>query len=115
MSENERDGGKMRRGGGIVGVAVMAALLLGLLIRPDARAQDAASEKEIVLIHKGKHWIWMARKDQFERMKKDLEPYFGYADKAFEALEKLWDMKMPRQTYGLLVNPQPGGGFATGD
>lgn len=80
-----------------------------------ARAEDAPAGKAIVKIHEGKHWIWLARQDQFDKHKDDLEPFYDYADKAFEDLVKLWGLPMPENSYALLVRPEPGGGFATGD
>lgn len=72
-------------------------------------------EGKIVKIHEGKHWVWFAREDQFERYKQDIERFYDYADRAFEYLCNAWGLKPPQEKYVLFVWPRTGGGFATGD
>lgn len=72
-------------------------------------------EGKIVKIYEGKHWIWFARDDQFEKYKEDIEKFYPYADKAFEYLKEAWGLELPLEKYFLLVWPRTGGGFATGD
>jgi hypothetical protein len=86
-------------------VAVVAATL----------AQAAAKDEPFLKIHEGRHWIGIARQDQYEKQKADIEALYDYADTAFDTLCKDWGMKPPKPKYVLLVNPQPGGGFAGGD
>ncbi|MBC7328303.1 hypothetical protein H5T87_09375 [bacterium] len=75
----------------------------------------SAEEARIVMVHEGKHWIWFAREDQFAQFKQDIEPFYEYADKAFEYLCEAWGLKPPKDKYALFVWTRTGGGFATGD
>jgi hypothetical protein len=85
-------------------------ILLGLLLFP-----LYAKGEEIVQIHTGKHWVWFAGQDQFEKYKQDIEPFYDYADKAFEYLSQAWGLRPSKDKYVLFVWPKTGGGFATGD
>jgi hypothetical protein len=76
-----------------------------------ARAEDAP----FVKVHEGKHWIWIARQDQYDAHKADIEALYDYADAAFDKLCDDWGLKPPRNQYALLVWDKTGGGFAAGD
>lgn len=87
--------------------------LLSLLVA--ASVSVAARQSPFIKIHEGHHWIWVARQDQYEKQMADIEALYDYADKAFDRLCEDWGMQPKKPRYYLLVNPQPGGGFAVGD
>lgn len=68
-----------------------------------------------IKIHEGRHWTWIAREDQYNAQKADIEALYDYADRAFDALCNAWGLKPPKDKYVLLVLDRPGGGFAAGD
>ncbi len=74
-----------------------------------------AQGQGVIKIYEGKHWIWFAQEDQYERYKEDIKGFYQYGDKAFEYLCEAWGLKPPKEKYYLLVWPKTGGGFATGD
>ncbi len=82
-----------------------------LSMASQARAQDPPYEQ----IHQGKHWTWIARQDQYNEHKADIEALYDYADKAFEKLCDSWGLKPPKDRYVLLVWAHTGGGFAAGN
>lgn len=88
---------------------IVPLILIGLIL------SFPQEEGKIVKIHEGKHWIWFARDDQFEKYKGDIEGFYSYADKAFEYLSEAWGLTPPKEKYFLLVWPRTGGGFAAGD
>lgn len=96
-------------------MSVRRSFFLSVLVSAAALTQAAYQSSPFVKIHEGRHWTWIARQDQYDKQKADIEALYAYADKAFDTLCKNWGMKPPKSKYILLVNPQPGGGFAAGD
>ncbi len=90
-------------------------IVLGFLVLGCFLLSSSAEEGKIVKIYEGKHWVWFAREDQFEKYKGEIEEFYAYADRAFEYLSRAWGLKPPLEKYFLLVWPLTGGGFATGD
>ncbi len=88
-------------------LAVLVAFILGIV--------SAVADAPFIKIHEGKHWTWVAREDQYNAQKADIEALYAYADKAFDTLCDAWGLKPPKSKYVLLVMDQPGGGFAAGD
>ncbi|HZT41444.1 MAG TPA: hypothetical protein VFA07_04615 [Chthonomonadaceae bacterium] len=74
-----------------------------------------AQNAPFIEIHTGKHWVWVARQDQFQAHQADIEALYDYADRAFDELVRDWGVRPPQDRYSLLVYEQTGGGFAAGD
>ena len=91
----------------------VAAVVVCLLAWP--QALSAAQEAPFLEIHTGRHWIWVARQDQFQAHQADIEALYDYADRAFDALVRDWGVRPPRAQDSLLVYERTGGGFAAGD
>lgn len=88
---------------GLVVACLALALCVSCLAQP------------VVKIHEGRHWVWYAQQDQYDAHKADIQPFFDYADRAFEYLTQAWGLKPPKAHYALLVWPKTGGGFTSGD
>ncbi len=90
---------------------VSLALCLLFLKPAPTPVQDAP----FIEIHHGRHWIWVARQDQYEDHKADIESFYDYADNAYDELAKNWGLKPDIPQQFLLVYEKTGGGFASGD
>jgi hypothetical protein len=75
----------------------------------------AQGQPKFIKIHEGRHWTWVARSDQYENAKSDIEALYEYADTAFDKLCEVWGMQPKKTKFTLLVMDRPGGGFAAGD
>ncbi len=95
-------------------VLCLLPALCGLAAEKDQHPGQAKTAP-FVKIHEGKHWLWVARQDQYEAHKADIEAMYEYADKAFDKLCDAWDFRPTYERYTLLVMDRPGGGFAAGD
>jgi hypothetical protein len=79
---------------------------------------NAYAADDIVKVHEGTHFIWYARDGLAREQKAAWEPFFGYADKAIEAIENSWNLTLPEGKFALWVHEMKGqgkDGFAAGD
>lgn len=76
---------------------------------------DDASSDPMIAIHTGKHFVWYSKKSIWQANQEGISSLFDYEDKVFDQIILDWGITPPQTSYDLLVDPQTGGGFASGD
>jgi hypothetical protein len=94
--------------------SVLLAILCMTASGVTASADDTSSDPMIV-IHTGRHFVWYTKKSIWEANQAGISSMFDYEDQVFDQIISDWGVTPPQPRYNLLVNPQTGGGFASGD
>ena len=91
--------------------AVPRAALLALL----CIFLSSTTQAQTVCIHRGTTFIWYTTENIWTNHQADISAMFDYMDREFAQTVSDWGIAPPRRHYYLWVDPQTGGGFATGN